>query len=87
MLIGNPKMLLFLGAFIPQFLDMSGNVFGQLVIMSATLLVVTVTIDGLYAVLAGRIGHKLASKRNQLINRIGGSFMIGGGVWLALARR
>ncbi len=86
-LIGNPKMLLFLGAFIPQFLDMSGNVVGQLLLMSATLLVVTVTIDGLYAVLAGRVGDKLSNKRTQIINRIGGSFMIGGGVWLAFARR
>ena len=66
---------------------MSGNVLGQLLIMSATLLVVTVIIDGLYAILAGRVGHKLTKKRNQLLNRIGGSFMIGGGVWLALARR
>ena len=86
-LVGNPKILLFLGAFIPQFLDMSGNVLSQLLIMSITLLVVTVTIDGLYAVFAGHIGHKLTKKRNQIINRIGGSFMIGGGVWLALARR
>ena len=62
-LVGNPKILLFLGAFIPQFLDMSGKVLGQLLIMSATLLVVTVIIDGLYAILAGRVGHKLTKKR------------------------
>lgn len=86
-LVGNPKMLLFLGAFVPQFIDMSADVFGQLFLMSVTLLVVTVTIDGLYAVLAGRIGHRLSERRNQIINRIGGSFMIGGGLWLALARK
>lgn len=86
-LVGNPKMLLFLGAFVPQFIDMSADVFGQLILMSVTLLVVTVTIDGLYAVLAGRIGHRLSERRNQIINRIGGSFMIGGGLWLALARK
>jgi threonine/homoserine/homoserine lactone efflux protein len=86
-LVGNPKMLLFLGAFVPQFIDMSADVFGQLFLMSVTLLVVTVTIDGLYAVLAGRIGHKLSERRSQIINRIGGSFMIGGGLWLALARK
>lgn len=86
-LVGNPKMLLFLGAFVPQFLDLSKDVVSQLLLMSVTLLIVTVTIDSLYAILAGRIGHKLSQKRNELLNKIGGSFMIGGGLWLAMARR
>jgi threonine/homoserine/homoserine lactone efflux protein len=86
-LLSNPKILLFLGAFVPQFVDESGSVVAQMMLLSATLLTIGVTIDGSYALLAGSAGSYLNEKRTRLINRAGGSFLIAGGVWMALVRR
>lgn len=86
-LLANPKILLFLGAFVPQFVDHSGNVILQMTVLSATLLTIAITIDGTYALLAGKSGSYLGAQRTRLLNRLGGSFLIAGGVWMALARK
>ena len=43
--------------------------------------------DGAYALFAGRARKLFSARRTRLVSRISGGFMIGGGVWLALARR
>ena len=86
-LLGNPKMLLFFGAFIPQFLDPNGDAFFQIIFLGGTFMAVTTTFDSAYALLAGRAGAMLSRKRVRLMERISGSFLIGGGIWLALVRR
>lgn len=85
-LMGNPKALLWFGAFIPQFVDPSGNYVGQVVLLGVTAMVVAGVSDGAYAVLAGRAGSMLSRSRVLLVSRIGGLCLIGGGAWLALAR-
>jgi threonine/homoserine/homoserine lactone efflux protein len=42
--------------------------------------------DSIYAVLAGRAGQMLSRSRVRLLSRISGVFLIGGGLWMALAR-
>ena len=44
-------------------------------------------VDGLYAIAAGSAGSWLSRSRVRIAERIAGSCLIGGGVWLALARR
>lgn len=85
-LLGNPKALLWFGAFIPQFVDPSGNYVGQVVLLGLTAMASAAISDGGYAILAGRAGKLLSRHRVQTVSRIGGLCLIGGGAWLAFAR-
>ena len=85
-MMANPKALLFFGAFIPQFVDPRGNYVAQIVLLGITAMVVALVSDGAYAVLTGRAGVLLSKKRVRLVSRLSGACLIGGGLWLALAR-
>jgi threonine/homoserine/homoserine lactone efflux protein len=84
--LSNPKVLVFFGAFIPQFMDMSKDHLSQVAILGVTFMITGATTDTIYAVLAGRARRFFSARRTQLLSRISGGFMIGGGVWLALTR-
>jgi threonine/homoserine/homoserine lactone efflux protein len=49
-------------------------------------MVIAVITDGAYALLAGRARTLFSARRTRLVSRISGTFMIGGGIWLALTR-
>ena len=85
-ILSNPKALLFFGAFIPQFVDPNGDAARQVVLLGATFMAVATLCDGAYAVLIGRLGLALSGRRIPLISRLSGGVLIGGGIWLALAR-
>ncbi len=85
-LLSNPKVLVFFGAFIPQFVDMKGDHFTQVALLGVTFMAVAGITDAIYAVLAGRARAFLSVHRARLLSRVSGVFMIGGGVWLALTR-
>ena len=85
-LLSNPKVLVFFGAFIPQFVDMSKDHFPQVALLGATFMVTAALTDFLYALLAGRARLFFSAERTRLVSRISGGFMIGGGIWLALTR-
>ena len=82
----NPKMLLFYGAFFPQFLDPGRPIGAQVGLLCATFLVIAVVLDSGWALTAGRARHLLAA-RPRLRNRLSGGCLIGAGVGLALAHR
>jgi threonine/homoserine/homoserine lactone efflux protein len=84
--LSNPKLLLFFGAFIPQFMDMSRDHASQVTLLGVTFMVIAGITDGLYALLAGRARSFFSARRTRLVSRISGGFMIGGGIWLALTR-
>ena len=86
-MMSNPKALFWFGAFIPQFVDPKGNYVAQIAFLGVTAMVIAVFSDGAYAVLTGRAGRWLSSKRVRLVSRLGGGCLIGGGLWLALTRR
>src|SRR5215475_4768992 len=85
-LLSNPKLLIFFGAFLPQFMDMSRDHISQVTLLGVTFMVIAAVTDGIYALLAGRARKFFSSRRTRLVSRISGGFMIGGGVWLALTR-
>jgi len=85
--VTNPKILLFFGAFIPQFVDPAADPVYQLAVLGLTFMAVATTLDSCYALLAGRAGDWLSQKRVRLVERISGVALIGGGIYLALARR
>ena len=85
-LLSNPKVLVFFGAFIPQFIDLRHDHLPQVILLGATFMVIAGITDGMYALLAGRARSLISARRTQLVSRFSGSLMIGGGIWLALTR-
>jgi threonine/homoserine/homoserine lactone efflux protein len=85
-LMSNPKALLVFGAFIPQFVDAKGDYVPQVILLGVTAMVVAGLFDSIYAILAGRARSVMSGKRVRIVSRVSGGLMIGGGIWLALAR-
>lgn len=85
-LLSNPKVLVFFGAFIPQFMDMNRDHVSQVALLGVTFMVIAAMTDGMYALLSGRARLIFSSRRTRLLSRVSGGFMIGGGIWLALTR-
>lgn len=83
----NPKTLLFLGAFLPQFVDTSRPTFDQIMVLGLIVMVVATSTDAIYAVLAGRARQLLTQARVRMMNRVSGVILMCGGVWLALQKR
>ena len=86
--ITNPKSIAFFTAFLPQFIDPTLPVERQLLVMC----VGVGELGGIarcgWAVAAG-LGAPgfVKPKHNRLLGRLSGAVLIGGGIWLSLARR
>jgi len=50
-------------------------------------MVLAIIFDSAYALLAGRAGSLLTRHRIRLVERISGTLLIGGGLWMASLRR
>jgi threonine/homoserine/homoserine lactone efflux protein len=85
-LLSNPKVLVFFGAFIPQFMDMSRDHLSQVSLLGVTFMAIAGVTDAMYALLSGRARTMFSARRTRLVSRVSGGFMIGGGLWLALTR-
>ena len=83
MILSNPKMLLVFGALIPQFISPERDFAGQLTFLVVVFMVLAAFFDGAYALLAGSAGAWLSRARIKLVERISGSCLIAGGLWLA----
>ena len=81
----NPKLLLFFGAFFPQFIHRDAPVLPQVVWLSVTFVVVATAVDCCWAMLAARM-RRLILARGRMLNRISGGLLVGAGVGLAFAR-
>jgi threonine/homoserine/homoserine lactone efflux protein len=84
--VSNPKTLFFFGAFIPQFIDPAGSYALQIAIMGVTAMFFGAISDSTYALAAARAGRALSARRFRLLTRLGGGFLVGGGLWLAFSR-
>jgi threonine/homoserine/homoserine lactone efflux protein len=84
--LSNPKILLFFGAFIPQFIDLNSPYVSQVTLLGITFMVVAGITDGTYGLLAGRARNFFSARRSGMLTRVSGGFIIGGGVWLAMTR-
>ena len=84
----NPKSIVFFVAFLPQFLDTSLPLVPQMVIFEATFLVLATLNASTYALMASA-ARKTIRKPNiqKIVNRTGGSLLIGAGVLTAGLRR
>ena len=86
--IPNPKSLIFIAAFLPQFIDAARPLGYQLTYIVASFLVITFTVTSIWALIAGRASRFLQSRRAfTSVLRTAGGLMVVAGVGLALARR
>lgn len=83
----NPKALLFFGAFLPQFVDPRGDPFLQTLVFGGIFMATALVFDSLYALLAGKAGRFLTRNRVALVERLSGSLLICGGIWMASLKR
>ncbi len=82
----NPKVLLFYGAFFPQFVTPDAPIAPQVALLSVTFLLVGAAIDSCWAIAAGR-ARGVLGLHGRLRNRIAGGFLMGAGAALAMTRR
>ena len=85
-ILSNPKVLLFFGAFLPQFITPGGSTGIQTMVLGLIFMLLATILDSIYAVAAGRAGSLLTRKNVRGVEITGGSLMIGGGLWLAFSR-
>jgi threonine/homoserine/homoserine lactone efflux protein len=87
--LGNPKMITFTIAFLPQFVDARlGHVWAQFLVLGAIFLTFEFVVDGTVGVFAGRIGRLLARRKARRGLEIAtGSIFIGLAARLALEKR
>lgn len=84
----NPKSILFFVAFLPQFLDLSRPLFAQMAIFEVTFLALATINATLYAYLASAAGTTIRKPSiRRIINRTGGSLLIGAGLLTAGLKR
>ncbi len=84
----NPKSILFFVAFLPQFLDLSRPLLAQMVIFETTFLVLATLNAATYALLASFARQTIRKPEVQkIVNRTGGSLLIGAGLLTAGLRR
>jgi homoserine/homoserine lactone efflux protein len=86
--IFNPKSLIFIAAFLPQFIDTTRPIGMQFTLILPTFLAIAFVITSVWAVVAGKASGLLQSQRALRAGLRGaGGLMIIAGLGLALARR
>jgi homoserine/homoserine lactone efflux protein len=86
--VPNPKSLVFIAAFLPQFIDAGKPIGPQLTAIVPTFLAITFAVTSIWAVAAGKAGRLLANPRAARAGgRAAGVMMLAAAAGLALARR
>ncbi len=86
--LSNPKTIVFFTAFLPQFIDQRLPAGPQLAAMCVVSVCLAAASDSAWAVASG-LGRAwfMRPKQAKLLGRLSGTVLIGGGIWLSLARR
>ena len=85
--LSNPKVLFFLGAFLPQFVDASGNVPVQLAIFAAMFVAILVAVDLGYTLMIAGARERFSTARLGMLDGVSGLLLLVGGAALAMTRR
>jgi homoserine/homoserine lactone efflux protein len=86
--LSNPKTIAFFTAFLPQFVDPARPTAHQIAVMCVVSALLAALSDSCWAIASG-LGRAWFMKpaRAKLLGRASGLTLIGGGMWLSLARR
>jgi threonine/homoserine/homoserine lactone efflux protein len=85
--LSNPKVLFFLGAFLPQFVDASGNVPAQLGILAVLFVAILVAVDVGYTLMVAGARERFSAARMRMLDGVSGFLLLLGGAALAMMRR
>lgn len=88
--VTNPKAAVFFAAILPQFTDpAAGHVPLQMLVLGLVFVVIAMVCDGVWALVAGSAGQRLASspRRLEAIGGAGGVVLVGLGLGLAVTGR
>ena len=85
--LSNPKVLLFLGAFLPQFVNPAGNAAIQLSLLAVLFIAVLASVDIGYTLVVARARATIDAARLRLLDGLAGVLLLLGGLALAMARR
>jgi len=81
-ILSNPKAFLFLGAFIPQFIDINQPIGSQIIYFGILFMIVGAIFDGMYAVIFGKFREIIINKYINTLNKFGGTLLFFVGLWL-----
>ena len=81
-ILSNPKAFLFLGAFIPQFIDINQPIGSQIIYFGILFMIVGAIFDGMYAVAFGKFREIIINKYINILNKLGGSLLFFVGLML-----
>jgi homoserine/homoserine lactone efflux protein len=85
--LSNPKVLLFLGAFLPQFVDTQRDPVPQLVLLGITFWVTLIITDLGYTFAIARARAAIDMRKLVMLDGLAGALLMVGGLVLATARR
>lgn len=85
--LSNPKVLLFLGAFFPQFVSPEAAPGPQLAVLAVLFVVVLLAVDVSYTLAIARARAAFDMSRLRVLDAISGGLLVAGGLVLASARR
>jgi threonine/homoserine/homoserine lactone efflux protein len=85
--LSNPKVLLFLGAFLPQFVDPARDPLSQLWVLAVLFVVALAAVDIAYTLMVARARATFDAARLRLLDGAAGVLLLLGGLALAMARR
>ena len=82
----NPKMIVFIGSFIPIFLDINQDPFNQIIIFGIIFCILCFISDGFYALIVNFMKENFFKKDLSLIGRLSGTCLMIGSLWLLSLR-
>lgn len=85
--LSNPKVLLFLGAFLPQFIDPNTAPLPQLMLLAGLFVATLLVVDSGYTYVVGRARQALDAQKLLVLDGVAGGLLVVGGIVLAAARR
>ncbi len=81
-ILSNPKAFLFLGAFIPQFININQPIGSQIIYFGILFMIVGAIFDGMYAAVFGKFREIIINKYINILNKLGGTLLFFVGLWL-----
>ena len=81
-ILTNPKIFLFLGSFLPQFISLEHSISFQIIYFGLLFVLIATIFDSCYALIFGKFRNLIAKKYLKILNLIGSAILVLVGLWL-----